>query len=169
MVQLETERIRLRLYRQDDLDDLARINADPEVMKYIGNGQPLSRSDVWRSMALQLGHWQLRGFGMWAVELKETSRLIGRIGLYFPEGWPGLEIGWLLGRAYWGQGLAVEGARAAIDFAFREVRTDHVISIIHPSNRDSIRVAEKIGEQFERKEILNGTEVLIYGISAPRS
>lgn len=76
MVQLETERILLRPFKQDDFEDFARITSDPEVMKYIGNGQTLSRAEAWRAMAMQLGHWQLRGFGMWAVELKETRRLV---------------------------------------------------------------------------------------------
>lgn len=169
MVQLETERILLRPFKPDDLEDFARITADPDVMKYIGNGQPLSRADAWRSMAMHLGHWQLKGFGMWATELKETGRLIGRIGLYYPESWPGLEVGWLLDRAYWGQGLAAEGGRAALDYAFQNLRADHVISIIQPENRGSIRVAEKIGERFERKGIMNGTEVVFYGITAPSS
>ena len=166
MVQLQTERILLRPLRADDLDDYARIIADPEVVRFIGNGQPLTREDAWRSMAMHLGHWQLRGFGMWAVELKETGRFIGRIGLYFPEGWPGLEVGWLLDRTYWGQGLAVEGGRAALDFAFRELRADHVISIIHADNQNSIRVAEKIGERFERKGVFKDAEVVFYGITA---
>lgn len=169
MIQLQTERLRLRPFQRDDLDDYARIIADPEVVRYIGNGQPLSREDAWRSMAMHLGHWQLRGYGMWAVELKETGRFIGRIGLFFPEGWPGLELGWLLDRTYWGQGLAAEGGRAALDFAFQELRAKHVISIIFPENRNSIRVAEKIGERFERQGTLKGTEVVIYGINAPES
>jgi RimJ/RimL family protein N-acetyltransferase len=94
MVQLETQRLLLRSFRQADLDDYARLCADSEVMKYIGKGEPLSRADAWRSMAFHLGHWQLQGFGQWAVEWKETGRMIGRIGLFYPEGWPGLEVGW---------------------------------------------------------------------------
>ena len=167
MVQLETERLLLRPFKQDDFEDYARITAYPDVMRYIGNGQPLSRADAWRSMAVHLGHWQLRGYGMWGAELKETGRVIGRIGLYFPESWPGLEVGWLLDRACWGQGLAAEGGRAALDYAFRELQVDHVISIIHPENRASIRVAEKIGERFEEKGTLNGTDVVFFGITAP--
>lgn len=165
MVQVKTERLLLRPFQQADLDDYARLSADPEVMKLIGNGQPLSRADAWRSMAFHLGHWQLRGFGHWAVELKETGRMIGHIGLIFPEGWPGLEVGWLLDRACWGQGLATEGGRAALDYAFRVLRVDHVISIIRPENRASIRVAEKLGEKFEQRTTLNGNEVVIYGIA----
>ena len=166
MLEVETERLLLRHFKHEDLDDYARISADPEVMRYIGKGQPLSREDAWRSMAFHSGHWQLRGFGQWAVELKETGRLIGRIGLFMPEGWPGLEVGWLLDREYWGRGLATEGGRAALNYAFQELRAEHVVSIIHPENQASIRVAEKLGERFERHDTVNGNKAVIYGIAA---
>ena len=166
MLEVETERLRLRHFKHEDLDDYARISADPEVMRYIGKGQPLSREDAWRSMAFHSGHWQLRGFGQWAIELKETGRLIGRIGLFMPEGWPGLEVGWLLDREYWGRGLATEGGRAALNYAFQELRAEHVVSIIHPENHASIRVAEKLGERFERHDTVNGNQAVIYGIAA---
>jgi RimJ/RimL family protein N-acetyltransferase len=166
MLEVETERLLLRHFKHEDLDDYARISADPEVMRYIGKGQPLSREDAWRSLAFHSGHWQLRGFGQWAVELKETGRLIGRIGLFMPEGWPGLEVGWLLDREYWGRGLATEGGRAALNYAFQELRAEHVVSIIHPENHASIRVAEKLGERFEKHDTVNGNQAVIYGIAA---
>jgi RimJ/RimL family protein N-acetyltransferase len=78
--------------------------ADPEVMRYLGDGQPPNRKDAWRQMALFIGHWALRGYGLWAIERKSDGRLIGRAGLWRPEGWPGLELGWALARASWGRG-----------------------------------------------------------------
>ncbi len=164
MLTLETERLLLRPFREADLDAYARICADPEVMRHMGDGQPLSRPDAWRQMAFFLGHWQLRGFGLWAAEHRATGALIGRIGLHQPEGWPGLEVGWLLGRAWWGQGLATEGGRAALEHAFHRLGAIHVISVIQPGNAASIRVAEKLGERLERHEVLNGIAVAIYGI-----
>src|SRR5262249_18364140 len=92
------------------------------------------------------------------------GNLVGRIGLFNPEGWPGLELGWVLGRAYWGKGYATEGARRALEYAFRELNLEHVISLIHPENRPSIRVAERIGETLEGKTELFGHEVLVYGV-----
>src|SRR5687767_306644 len=112
MIQLETDRLVLRLFVESDLEAYARICADPEVMKYLGSRKPLNRAEAWRQMAFFLGHWQLRGYGIWAVEEKAGGALVGRIGLHNPEGWPGLEVGWLLGRAVWGRGYAPEGARA---------------------------------------------------------
>lgn len=141
------------------------MSADPEVVRYMGNGQPATRVQAWRAMATFVGHWSLRGYGLWAVEERATGKFIGRIGLWNPEGWLGLEVGWLLDRAWWGRGLATEGARAALDYAFATLGADHVISVIHPENTRSIRVAEKIGERFEREHDFDGNPALIYGIS----
>jgi RimJ/RimL family protein N-acetyltransferase len=167
MVTLETERLLLRPFREADLDDYARICADPEVMRHIGEGRPLTRPEAWRHMAFFLGHWQLRGYGLWAAELKEGGALVGRIGLHNPEGWPDLEVGWLLERACWGRGLATEGGRAALGYAFTRLGAEHVISVIRPENARSVRVAERLGERFERRQVVNGAEALIYGVAAP--
>jgi RimJ/RimL family protein N-acetyltransferase len=153
----------LRPFRQSDLDAYARICSDREVMRYIGAGNPLSREEAWRSMALILGHWQLRGYGLWAAEDKESGELLGRIGLNNPEGWPALEVGWLIERSRWGEGLAPEGATAAIQFAFNQLGVSHISSVIQPLNHASIRVAEKLGMTPERTVLLNGIEVVIYG------
>jgi RimJ/RimL family protein N-acetyltransferase len=167
MAALETERLILRMFRQEDFAPYARICADAEVMRYLGEGKALEGWEAWRQMATILGHWQLRGYGLWAVEERETGHLVGRIGLFNPEGWPGLEVGWVLGRAYWGKGYATEGARRALGYAFRELNLPHVISLIQPENHSSIRVAERIGEKLEGKTQLFGHEVLVYGIDRP--
>jgi len=159
---LGTERLKLRPFVEADLDAYARMCADPETMRYIGLGATLSRADAWRSMAMFLGHWQLRGYGMWAVEDKRTGTFIGRIGLHNPEGWPALEVGWLLDRAHWGQGLATEGGRAAMTFAFDRLTLERISSVIHPQNAASIRVAEKLGMRRERTTQINGVDVVIF-------
>ena len=134
-------------------------------MRFLGEGRPLERWEAWRSMAMILGHWQLRGFGPWAVEERASGKLIGRIGFFHPDGWPGFELGWVLGREFWGRGYASEGARRALDYAFTEMDRDHVISLIHPENTGSIKVAERLGESVEGKTELFGHEVLIYGLN----
>ena len=164
--ELETERLRLRQFRPDDLDDYARITADGEVMRYIGDGAPYTREEAWRSLSHLIGHWELRGFGLWAAEEKRSGALVGRIGLYQPEGWPGLEVGWLVDRARWGQGFAGEGGAAALRFAFETLKPERLISIIQPANAASIRVAEKLGERFLEESELGGKPVAIYGIDA---
>jgi RimJ/RimL family protein N-acetyltransferase len=166
---LETQRLLLRPFRASDFDAYARLCADPEVMRYIGAGQPLSRADAWRAIAFFLGHWELRGYGMWAAEDKKTHALVGRIGLHHPEGWPALEVGWVLDRSRWGEGLATEGGQAAIRFAFEQLDRPHISSVIHPANSASIHVAEKLGMTRERTVQLNGLEVMIYGRDRPES
>src|SRR4051812_21589844 len=131
MVTLETERLTLRMFRQEDIDAYAAMCADPEVMRFLG-GKTLNRHDAWRSMAGVCGHWQLRGYGMWAVVEKASGEMIGRVGCLNPEGWPGFEVGWTLRREYWRQGYATEAARASMDWAFRHLNVPHIISLITP-------------------------------------
>ena len=164
MVQLQTDRLLLRMFRESDLEAYASFCADPEVMRYLGEGKPLSRIEAWRHLALVLGHWQLRGYGLWAVEERATGALVGRIGFWNPEGWPDFEVGWTLGRPYWGKGFATEGARAALQFAFTEMQRTHVISLIRPENANSIRVAERLSERLESRTVVMGHEALVYGI-----
>ena len=163
-VTLQTERLILRLFREADLDAYAEMSGDAEVMRYLGSGLPLTRAEAWRSMALMLGHWQLRGYGLWAVEERASGAMVGRIGCWNPEGWPGLEVGWTLRRRYWGRGFATEGARAALGYAFTQLGCRHVISLIRPANAASIRVAERLGECLEGRTEINDHETLVYGI-----
>jgi len=161
---IKTERLTLRMFREADLDDYAEICADAEVMRFLGEGRPLSRADAWRQMAMILGHWQLRGYGPWAVEERESGRIIGRIGFFNPEGWPGFELGWVLGTAWHGRGYATEGAKAALRYAFEVMNREKIISLIQPANTASIRVAVRLGECLEGESEVFGKKVLIYGI-----
>lgn len=167
--ELRTERLLLRGLQPGDLDAYAAMYADPEVMRYLEDGRPLDRAAAWRSMAVHLGHWQLRGYGQWALVDRATSELVGRAGLWEPEGWPGLEVGWLLARPHWGQGFATEAGRAAIDYAFEVLGTEQVISLIRPENHLSIRVAERLGESYERTIELLGARADVYGTRHPRA
>ena len=159
---LATERLNLRAFRESDLNDYARICADPEVVRFVG--APFSRSEAWLHIATILGHWQLRGYGMWAVESRSNGALIGRIGFYEPEGWPGMELGWMLARDQWGRGLATEGARAALQFASSALGKSQVISLIHPVNVRSIRVAEKLGQHYAGRTSVLGAETLVFRV-----
>ena len=164
-LRLETERLFLRMFRADDFEAYARIGGDKDVARYIGNGRPLTRAEAWRGLAAQIGHWTLRGYGMFAIEEKATGAFVGRAGFFNPEGWPGFEVGWTLARESWGRGYATEAARRLLAYAFTDLGQDHVISVIQPANSASIRVAERIGESYERTTELSGAEVLIYGIT----
>ena len=163
---IKTDRLVLRPFKEEDLDAYCLMTTDSEVMNFLGG--TLNREDTWRQMAMYIGHWHLRGYGLWAVEEKASGDFIGRLGLLNPEGWPGLEVGWAIARSRWGKGFATEGAKAALDYAFSVVGAEHVISIIEPHNQRSIKVAERIGERFERSMVFRGREVSIYGITKLR-
>src|SRR5262249_7614023 len=134
---LETERLTLRMFRQDDFDAYAAMCADAEVMRYLGDGKTLDRQSAWRQMAMILGHWQLRGDGLFALEEKTTSALVGRAGIFEPDGWPGFELGWMLRRQSWGKGYATEAARRVLRHAFTEMKRERVISLIREGNAPS--------------------------------
>ncbi len=165
-VQLETERLLLRQWREHDFEPYAKLCADEVVMRYLG-GKPFTRAEAWRHMAFLIGHWHLRGYGHFAVEEKATGRFVGRIGFLNPEGWPGFEIGWTLGRESWGKGYATEGASRALEYAFDELHKDHVISLIHPENHASMRVAERLGEKREGTAEIFDQTLIVFGIDRP--
>ncbi|GAB3034650.1 MULTISPECIES: GNAT family N-acetyltransferase [Oleiagrimonas] len=145
---LETPRLRLTALAERHFDDYAEMLADPESTRYVGSGVPLDRVNAWRSMAMLLGHWTLRGFGMWAVERREDDQFVGRVGLMFPEGWPNIELGWMLRPEHRGQGYATEAGRAALDFAWRQLRIPRVISLVRDGNEASDRVAKRLGGEY---------------------
>ena len=146
----------LRGFRDSDLDAMAAMCADPDVMRYLGDGRTLDREDAWRQMAMFVGHWTLRGFGPWAVQELESGAYVGRVGLYYPEGWPGRELGWVLAREHWGKGYATEAAGAALVHAFETLGWPRTISVIYRDNARSIRVAERLGEHREGPTTIRG-------------
>lgn len=142
---LETTRLRLTALTDRHFDDYAAMLADPTSTRWIGDGQPLDRSHAWRSLAMLLGHWQLRGYGMWALELKSTGEFIGRVGLMYPEGWPELELGWMLKPEHRHQGYATEAGNAVLEYAWCKLRAPRIISLVRIGNEASDRVAERLG------------------------
>ena len=164
MVTLETERLVLRPFRQTDLEAYAAMCADPEVMRYLGDRAVLNREDAWRQLAMLVGHWSLRGFGNWAVEERASGQLLGRAGLHYPEGWPEPELNWALDRPYWGQGFAFEAAKAVLAHAFNTLNWKRAMSLIDPQNHRSIRLAQRLGERFEREVEVRGYRVGLYSI-----
>jgi RimJ/RimL family protein N-acetyltransferase len=153
------------MFREADFDAYAEMCADPEVMCYIGDGRPLARPMAWRKLAMMIGHWSLRGYGLWAAEERSSGALAGYIGFWYPDGWPGFELGWTLRRSFWGRGYAVEGARAALRVAFTELDQPHVISLIQPNNVRSIRLAERLGERLAGSTEVMGISALAYRIT----
>jgi RimJ/RimL family protein N-acetyltransferase len=153
VIALETDRLLLRGWRDDDLDVLAALNADPEVMRHILDGSVRDRRQSAAGLQKMMRDWEERGYGLFAVEVRETGALIGWAGLavpeFLPEVMPAVEIGWRLSREAWGHGYATEAASAALRFGFADRGLDRIISIRHVENVRSARVMEKLGLSYE--------------------
>ncbi len=140
---IETERLILRPTAAGDFEGWAALMADEENAKHIGGPQP--RSVAWRGFLSMAGSWAILGYGMFSVIEKASGRWIGRLGPWYPEGWPGTEVGWGIVRDAWGHGYAPEGAAAAMDWAFDTLGWETIIHSIAPDNLASQAVARKLG------------------------
>ena len=141
---IETARLRLRLWRDDDIEHIDRIRSDERFMRYLGPRV----DDALTELARVRTHWEEKRYGIWAVEDRESGRFVGRCGLQVHRLWPDdVELGWGIDPELWGRGYASEAATAALEHAFETVALPRVVSIVHPENIASIRVAEKLGER----------------------
>jgi RimJ/RimL family protein N-acetyltransferase len=146
---LETDRLILRRWRDDDLDGFAAMNADPDVMRFIGDGHVQDRAEAVDLLGRIRSDWDEHGFGRWAVERRTDGAFAGFCGVGFLKTFPELggepEIGWRLPRPLWGAGYATEAAIASRDDFFRTTGYDHLISLSNPGNTASERIMEKLG------------------------
>lgn len=117
--QLTTSRLILRSFSDTDLKEFAAMLADPEVMHFKNGGRPATWDESWRGLVNVMGHWVLRGFGLFAVENRETGTFVGAVGVIRPEGWAGTELTWTVCCHACGQGYATEAAAAVRDWAFQ--------------------------------------------------
>lgn len=146
-ITLETERLKLRPWRDSDLEPFAALNADPEVMRYFPKVLDRTESDA---MATRIRNLMAeRGWGLWAVEVKQGAPFIGFVGLNaVPEILPfapGTEIGWRLAEAHWGKGYATEAARSILQFAFETLELEAVVSFTAEKNTPSMAVMKRLG------------------------
>jgi RimJ/RimL family protein N-acetyltransferase len=148
---IETTRFRLRPFLESDLDDLARLHADQEVVRYLGEGKTKTRAEAWRQLAVYLGHMQLRGYSTLAIEDRATCKFLGSSGPWFPEGWPMLEVGWVVVPHRQNQGIATEVGRASLEWCFQNLGVERVCSLIRPANLPSARVAQKLGASIDHQ------------------
>lgn len=156
---LHTERLILREYRREDFDAFAAHLADPVSAAHLG---PADRQAAWRIFCSQAGLWLIHGAGWWAVEEKETGRLVGSVGAFFREDSTVMELGWNTYRAFWGQGLANEAAAAAMHHAFETRREPKVRALIASGNESSLRVARRLGLRYETETEIHGKAVGMY-------
>lgn len=146
---IETERLILRTWEDDDAEPYYRINQDPKVLEFLPGPMTINQAKVFIFEMNQ--RFTEYNYTLWAAEEKATASLMGFIGLQVPR-WqahfsPCVEVGWRLGSEYWGKGYAPEGARAALDYGFNTLNFSEIVSFTVPANHRSIRVMEKIGMQ----------------------
>jgi ribosomal-protein-alanine N-acetyltransferase len=164
MDEIQTTRTRLRQFTLDDLDDLARIFANPSVMLYLGlEGKPLTREETETCLLSMIRHWERHGFGRWAVECCESGKLIGCAGLRSHENTA--ELVYLLDEPFWGCGLATEIAANCLRYGFERHNFERIVAFTRPANAASRRVLEKIGMAFTGEAVIYGVNVVAFELS----
>jgi RimJ/RimL family protein N-acetyltransferase len=160
---IETARLRLRMFRPADLDNLAALFADPDVMKYVGDGKPIGREEAGKALDSIIQHWQRHGFGRWAVEDKTTREFVGYGGLRSLFGMP--EVVYHLATRHWGKGFATELGKASLRYGFETHHFARIVAVARPENAASIHVMEKLGLQIEKRTSYYNVDVVQYVIA----
>jgi RimJ/RimL family protein N-acetyltransferase len=171
---LLTERLVLRRWRDEDRAPFAAINADADVMRWIGSGRVLGRGLSDELVDRFEREWDQRGHGLWAVAWRDdpSGLLLGFCGLtapmFLPAVLPAAEVGWRLARTAWGRGVATEAAHAALAFGFEQAGLAEIIAVVAPENARSLRVAEKLGmtRRPDRHHAAAGRRVAVFGARA---
>jgi ribosomal-protein-alanine N-acetyltransferase len=161
---IETARLRLRMFRMADLNDVAALFADPEVMRYVADGKPAGIDIAEKAIASIIEHWRRHGFGRWAVEDKQTGEFVGYGGLRSLFDTP--EVVYHFVRAHWGKGFATEVARASLKFGFAARGFERIVAIAKPGNARSIHVMKKLGMRFEKQTSYYGIDVVQYELTS---
>ncbi|HEX7956916.1 MAG TPA: GNAT family N-acetyltransferase [Pyrinomonadaceae bacterium] len=163
--EIETARLRLRLFRPADLDALCAITSDPEVMRHIGHGHTLTREETRVNLESLIEGFRRRGFGRWALECRETGSFLGYCGLSHRSEEVGVELAYLLARAAWGRGLAQEAGRASLRYAFERLGFGAVAGLTFHDNQRSRRVLERLGMSFVRDAHYYGFDCVQYRLA----
>tara|TARA_R110000796_G_scaffold8843_32_gene29359 strand:+ start:14781 stop:15338 length:558 start_codon:yes stop_codon:yes gene_type:complete len=142
-IRIETERLILRPPNGDDFEEWARFQSDEATMTFIGGVK--SRAESWRDLCSMVGAWHVRGYAMFSLILKDSNKWIGRIGPWYPDSWPGTEVGWGVAPEYAGKGYALEAAVASMNYAVDTLGWSDICHTIDPDNLASIRLAERVG------------------------
>jgi RimJ/RimL family protein N-acetyltransferase len=163
---IDTERLRLRALTPDDVDNLAALYADPDVMRYVGNGQPLPRERAEFSVDRAVNYWwKEHNFGPWVIELRDTGEFVGRCTIQTLQDGPEVEVGYILAKPHWGKGYATEATRALLAYGFDTAGLNRIVAITYPENTPSQHVLEKAGLKFEKMAHYLDTEVCYFAIT----
>lgn len=164
----ETTRLLVRCWRDDDLAQVNALYSDPDVARFIEDGQPISREEAVAWMSVTQSNYDTRGYGMFAIEEHRSGDLVGFGGLVHPGGQPEAEVKYAFWPTVWGQGLATEFVRGAIGFAWAELGLKRVIATVHPDNHGSMRVLKKCGfAEFETRTEADGSFTAVLEAIAP--
>src|SRR6266478_5706460 len=161
---IETERLKLRRWSGADVAPNTAMLSDPGTARFItADGKPVTDALVgWRNAAIMSGHWVLHGVGMFVVEEKSSRKFVGRVGPWFPPGWPGFEVGWGIAKEFRGKGYALEAARASIDWVFATFDLDQIMHFIDCENTASQAVARRLGAEKQGEIDLFGHAVDVW-------
>jgi RimJ/RimL family protein N-acetyltransferase len=159
VVVIETARLVLRPLEPCDVDELVALGSDPEVTRFV---RRLDRRAAEQRIAMAAREWGERGYGMLAIVRRDQNRFLGRAGLkHWPE-FDETEVGWVLRRDAWGHGYATEAGRACVEWGFANLAVPYLTAMIHPANRRSVRVAERLCFAPSRRDALDGDPVIVY-------
>ena len=156
-LKIETERLLLRPFRLEDVEHAYRMNLDPAISTYTGDGGVVSKTEIRRRIEEDvLGDYKKYGFGRLVVELKEENKFIGFSGLKYLPDLKEVDIGFRFFKEYWGKGIATESGKACVKYGFDELRLEKLIGLVLPENIASIRVLEKLGFSYEKEVLEEG-------------
>ena len=164
---IETARLRLRQFRESDLERWAAVMADPVTVHHFG-GQPMAREETWRRLLMSSGLWLTYGFGYWAVERRQDGMLVAQVGLadFKRDMQPSIagtpEAGWIVAPDAHGQGIGSEAVAAVLGWADATLKAPEITAIIAHANEPSIRVAEKNGFATREEAIYKGEPILLF-------
>jgi len=164
---LSTARLKLRPFVQSDSERWWELLKEPGVLRYFPNSAPVTKEGAEKIVAHMMDHWQRHGYGPWAVEPAGGGALMGRCGLLYLAETDSVEVDYILGRDYWGQGFATEAACASVDYAFEVLHAGHVTGIVHRENLASQRVLEKLGMKRLRAAQFFGIDCYEYQMERP--
>jgi [ribosomal protein S5]-alanine N-acetyltransferase len=146
---LETKRLVLREITPDDFRELYRMNSDPEIMKYVGDGSTRNHEQMLRELEMLISHYTRKpGLGIWATILKDTDTFAGASGLVYYDNTPEIEIGYRMLKEHWNKGYATEASTGLLEYGFKTLRLNKIVSSAHVENHASRRVMEKIGMTY---------------------
>jgi RimJ/RimL family protein N-acetyltransferase len=164
---LFTSRLTLRSFRETDVETLHTVLNEPDILQYFPQPGPPPLDRVQRMVNHHIAHWEKYGYGLWAVESFIQGTFMGWCGLEYLPDTGETEVAYLLGHAWWGQGLATEGAQAALHYGFETIGLKKIIALVHPDNRASQRVALKLGMSYVERALYFGILLEKYAIENP--